>query len=392
MTASPTLGSRALFPSLRHRIYANHASVGPLPLPAMDAMNAAMAAQAAEGVTAMLGFHEAMGTTRAVAGSLLGVPPAQVAVVGNTSAAISAVATGIPWSRGDAIVLFRGEFPANTTPWQQAARRHDLRLIWLDANDFADDHGLEFLEATLRDHPVRLVAVSAVQFNTGLRMPVEAMAALTQHHGSAIFVDAIQAMGATPFDATNIDYIASGGQKWLMGPPGTGLLYARDWSSLDPVLASWLSHDDGLCFLWGDPDRMDYERPLQNGPAIVEGGTLNFCGLAGLRASMELLQALGVEAVHAHINRWFDRLEPALRDLNFQSYRSANPPRQSTLMCVRPPPGTHAGWVAAQLLEHGISVATPDGYIRFSPSWPNSLDEADAVASVLTRVMSGPAR
>ena len=130
------------------------------------------------------------------------------------------------------------------------------------------------------------MAVSAVQFSTGLRMPVESMTDIAHRHGAAVFVDAIQAVGATPFDASRVDYVATGGQKWLMGPPGTGLLYARDWSTLNPTMAGWLSHEDGLCFLWGDPNLMDYDRALQVGPAMVEGGTLNFCGLAGLTASM----------------------------------------------------------------------------------------------------------
>ena len=52
-------------------------------------------------------------------------------------------------------------------------------------------------------------------------------------------------------------------------------------------------------------------------------------------------------------------------------------------MCVQPPAGLHAGRVAAHLLAHGISVATPDALIRFSPSWPNALDEPAIVLDAL---------
>ena len=384
MDSAAQFGSRALFPTLDCRIYANHASVGPLPLPAIDAMNAVIAGQAQHGVAAIKEFHEDLGDTRAVAGSLLGVPAANVALVSNTSTAISCVAASIPWQAGDAIVCLRGEFPANTTPWQQAAREHGLRIVWLDANDFRADDGLNRLDDALSNHRVRLVAVSAVQFSTGLRMPVESMTDIAHRHGAAVFVDAIQAVGATlAFDASRVDYVATGGQKWLMGPPGTGLLYARDWSTLNPTMAGWLSHEDGLCFLWGDPNLMDYDRALQVGPAMVEGGTLNFCGLAGLTASMQLIASLGVPAIHAHANAWFDRLEPGLLELGYRSERSADPTRRSTVMCVHPPAGVHAGEVAADLLSQGISVATPDARIRFSPSWPNSLDEPAAILDAL---------
>ena len=110
MDSSAQFGSRALFPTLDCRIYANHASVGPLPLPAIDAMNAVIAGQAQHGIAAIKAFHEDLGVTRAVAGSLLGVSAANIALVSNTSTAISCVAASIPWQTGDAIVKLTSSF------------------------------------------------------------------------------------------------------------------------------------------------------------------------------------------------------------------------------------------------------------------------------------------
>ena len=382
--SDPVFGSRALFPHLEHRIYVNHASVGPLPTPAMDAMTNVMVQQATHGVSAMVEFHQDVGTTRTVAASLMGVPADNIAVMGSTSAAISAVAASIPWKPGDRIVLFRGEFPANTTPWQQAAARYGLELAWLDADAFRTDQGLAELETVLQAGRVRMVAVSAVQFNTGLRMPVEAMGERAHAHGAAIFVDAIQAVGSTPIDATHLDYVATGGQKWLMGPPGTGLLYASDWSSLEATLAGWLSHEDALAFLWGDAEQLRYDRPIQVGPAALEGGTLNFAGLAGLTAAMRIINAHGVDAIHAHANRWNDLLEPHLLERGFTSVRSAVPEQRSAMLCVRPPKGMHAGAINETLQAAGVCASTPDAHIRFSPSWPNAFSEIDAVVAAIS--------
>src|SRR5699024_5338312 len=148
--------------------------------------------------------------------------------VANTSAGVLAIAQGLDWHRGDRIVLFDGEFPTNVTPWQQAARRHDLELVWLRAEDFRADRAaaLERFEREL-ERGVRLVALSAVQFTTGQRMPLEAMGALCRAHGTEFFVDAIQAVGIVPLDveAMHVDYLASGSHKWLMAPEGIGFLY-----------------------------------------------------------------------------------------------------------------------------------------------------------------------
>ncbi len=388
MHPQPELGSRDLFPTLQHRVYANHASVSPLSLQALAAIQEVCMTQATRAVDAMFGFHQDVEKTRMLAGRLMDVPADHIAVIGSTSLAISSVAASIPWKQGDGIVLFRGEFPANTTPWQQAAQQHGLQLFWIEANEFDDGSGMQQLEDVLRSNRVRMVAVSAVQFNTGLRMPVEAMATLAHQHGAQIFVDAIQAFGATPFDASALDYVASGGQKWLMGPPGAALLYAKDWTRLQPTLAGWLSHEDGLAFLWGDPDLLRYDRPIIQGPALLEGGTLNFAGIAGLTAALRNTEAVGIANIYAHANAWNDAVEAILVDLGFQSLRSNNPDHRSCILCAKPPPEHHAGRIVAALAEQGVSVGSPDGHVRFSPSWPNSMNEIPTVQAAVESAVS----
>ena len=145
------------------------------------------------------------------------------------SAGVRAIALCLPWRRGDRVVLLRGEFPANTTPWQQAALQYGLRLEWLDLADFdaSNEAGLAALDEALRVG-VRLVAVSAVQFKSGLQMPLAEMARRCHERGAELFVDAIQGFGATPISTTmGFDYLAAGGHKWLMGVEGAGLLYVR---------------------------------------------------------------------------------------------------------------------------------------------------------------------
>jgi len=383
MLKTAQMGSRDLFPSLTHRVFANHASVSPLASPTQAAIEDTLQRLASHGVAAMGDLHEEIEETRILAGQLFAVEPSHIALVANTSLAISAIAASIAWTKGDRIVLFRGEFPANTTPWLLAAKRHNLEVVWLDADAFRTDKGLTELQRTLSDGQVRLVAVSAVQFSSGLRMPVEAMATLCHAHGAEIFVDAIQAMGSSPMDTTGFDYIAAGGQKWLMGPPGAALLYVRDWSALRPTLAGWLSHTDALNFLWGDPDQLDYHRSLQAGPALLEGGTPNYAGFAGLTAAMKINLSLTSEAIHTHANAWNDQIEPALEDLGFTSLRDPDKTRRSSILSVQPPEGVHAGELAGVLAEKGISVSTPDAKLRFSPSWPNRLDEPDFVIEQL---------
>jgi selenocysteine lyase/cysteine desulfurase len=365
-------------------VYANHASIGPLPRATVAAVVAATERQAAEGIGAIAPLFEEVDRTRASAAALLGADAADVALLGSTSAGVTAVAQGTPWRRSDRIVLFRGEFPTNTTPWQVVAREEGLEIVWLDIADLADDDGMTRIEAALAPG-ARMVAVSAVQFRTGLRAPLTALAERAHAAGAELFVDAIQGLGCCPLDLASADHVVAGGQKWLMAPMGTALAWSRreHWERMRPRLASWLSHVDPLPFLFGDPGLLGYDRALQKGPALLEGGGPNLAGLAGLGESLRLQLAVGAETTLAHAQAWHDAVEPGLVALGFTSLRSPDPHRRSCILSLTPPDGVHVGELVAALAERGVSAASPDATFRLSPSWPNSLDEASVLVDAV---------
>src|SRR6185437_661963 len=72
---------------------------------------------------------------------------------------------------------------------------------------------------------VKLVALSAVSYRTGRTHDLKALADFCRERGILTCVDAIQAIGAIPFDVrkSGIDLMATGAQKWLMGPAGCGI-------------------------------------------------------------------------------------------------------------------------------------------------------------------------
>jgi cysteine desulfurase / selenocysteine lyase len=387
------LGSRELFPELETRVYANHASLSPLSQAVIDAVSTCLAQYARHGMGCYAIEVERRERLRARLAGLIGASARDLALIANTTAGVLAVALGIPWRRGDRILVFDGEFPTNITPWQQAARREGLELVWMRADDFRTDRALALqqLEDHLRDG-IRLVAVSAVQFTTGQRMPLEAIGAMCRHHGSELFVDAIQAMGVVPLDveACAIDYLTCGSHKWLMGPEGTGCFYAREAAAarLEPNVAGWLSHEDPFAFLTRAPNELRYDRPLVKSARMVESGTPHTLATAGLEASVGLIDAIGVEPIFEHVQTWHDALEPGLVERGFTSARMADIEGRSGILSVRTtdvaagPAWSHA------LADRGIASASPDGWLRLSPHWPNALDEADTVLAAVDDILT----
>lgn len=378
--SSAALGSRALFPDLQPVLYLNHASLSPPALPVRRAVSDTLDGYARLGMSWYREEVARRERLRALGGRLLNAAPGDIGLIANTSAGVLAIAHCLPWRRGDRILLLEGEFPTNVTPWQQAARRHELEIVWMDADRFRRDRAaaLEELEDHLRAG-IRLVAASAVQFTTGQRMPLEALGTLCQRHGSELFVDAIQAAGVVPLDvaAMGIDYLATGSHKWLMAPEGAGLLYVHPERArhLEPNMAGWLSHEDAFAFLTEGPGELRYDRPFQAGAGRMEAGTYAVISQAGLEASLELLLELGIPAILKHVQAWQDRVEAGLEERGFRSARMSSADGRSGILSLDPPESGSGPWWAEALAEYGITCAGPDGWLRLAPHWPNALDE-----------------
>lgn len=385
-----SLGDRSLFPALEAFAYCNHAAVSP---PSLCVERAAMRfildyARLGSGAFPIW-YAEREGLRGRIA-RLIGAQPSEVAFTGNTTRGISDIALSMPWKRGDRVLLFEGEFPTNVTPWQCAASSFGLELLWLRAREFDGGPGLDQLETTLR-RGVRLVAVSAVQFQSGLRMPLVEMGRLCRRYGAELFVDAIQALGVVPVDVerAGIDYLSSGGHKWLMGPEGTGVVYVRNEraKALVPRVAGWLSHEHADEFLRLGAGHLRYDRPLRGDARVLEGGGLGGLGFAALDAALSLLLGLGIERIFAHVQAYHDALEPHLARRGFRSLRSRDVDRRSGSLCCEAPPGVDAVALHRGLLGAGVTCALPDGLLRFSPHWPNHTREVEGVVSRLDEVL-----
>ena len=378
MNYRAVLGDRSLFPSLQARAYLNHAAISPPSLAVRAAVDGVLDAYAQLGVHAVLPHVQQRERLRIALAQLVGAQPQELGLTKNTTEGVVTLALCFPWKAGDRVVLFEREFPTNITPWQRAAELFDLELVIVPATPAA-------LQAELDRGGVRLAAVSAVQFQTGRRLPLEAMAQACHRSGAQIFVDAVQLLGCGALDLAHIDYAAAGGHKWLMGPEGTGFLYvAHDRAAaLVPRTAGWLSHEEPLAFLFDGPDLLRYDRPIRRRADIVENGVSNAMGFAALEASVALISQLGIPAISAHVATYLDRLETGLVERGFVSLRSPERAAQSGILAVLRSGGAPAHDLVKPLCALGISCTGPDGVLRFSPHWPNAWDEVPHVLAAV---------
>ncbi len=381
-------GSRELFPDLEPRAYLNHAAMSPWSLAVREAMRACMDDYGRRGLGAFFSWHEQRKRLKDKLATLVGGAPDDLAFVSSTTEGLVKIALCFPWERGDRVVVFDGEFPTNVTPWQRAAELYELEIVMLSASEFRVDkeRALERFSEVL-ERGVRLVAVSTIEFQTGFRMPVLELSLRCHAAGAEICVDAIQGLGAVPMDVVveGIDYLVCGSHKWMMAIDGIAFVYAAadKAAALRPHVAGWLSHESPVAFLLEGPGNLRYDRPIRTSIDFLESGSFSTVGCAALEASLDLLLQLSPESIFDHVNGYLDMLEPKLVQLGFESLRSAKREQRSGILSLAPPTDVDARAIQKAIAEAGIFCAAPDGYLRFSPHWPNVLDEIEyVVASV----------
>jgi cysteine desulfurase/selenocysteine lyase len=382
------LGDRSLYPELKADAYLAFAAIAPASSLVKAAVTSLLTSYAEHGSSAIFTWIEQRERLREKLALLLDTKARHIALTSGTTRGISDLALSLPWQSGDRIVLFQGEFPANVSPWQRAAELFGLELCFVDLAHAVEDPGsfLEPLEQLLA-RGVRLVAVSAVQFQTGLRMPLAAISALCQRYGAELCVDAIQACGVVPLavESLGIDYLACGAHKWLLGLEGAGFVYARPdrARALLPRTAGWLSHEEGTLFLFGGPGQLRYDRPLKPTLQVLEGGSSNAAGFVALEAGIDPILQLTPRAIFEHVSQYLDGLEQQLERRGFRSRRSADPERRSGILAVEPPAGVTAAALVGELRARGVVASMPDGLLRFAPHFPSSLGELPRVAGAL---------
>ncbi len=359
------------FPVRKNLIYLNHAAVSPLCRPAAEAMRQ-LASEAMEYGSVHYGqwmaTYEAL---RVAAARLMEATKDEIALVKNTSEGIATVAMGVDWQRGDKIVAFREEFPANYYPWKRLEET-GVRVEWLSYLD-----PLERIDEACRG--ARLLAISFVQYLSGHRVDLEAIGEICHRHGCRFFVDAIQGLGAFPVDVrrAHIDALAADGHKWMMGPEGCGILFvAQEFQdSVKPVEFGWTN-------VAGYADYSSRDMTLRPDAGRYECGTLNTIGCYGLRASIEMLLEVGTEVVGPAVQGLGDLVAQGVERKGYEVLGRRSRENGAGIVSFRKA-GVAAGEIVQRLAAAKVSVAMRQGWVRVSPHFYISPDEIGTMVEAL---------
>jgi L-cysteine/cystine lyase len=276
---------REALPALGAGIYLNSGLAGPLPAETAAAMDELSGWQVRTGRAhpdAYPALVDRMGEARAGIAAILATDVESIALTRATTEGMNTAAWSIDWQPGDRIVTTTQEHAGCLGPLISVRDRFGLDLAMADIGDGGDDdRTLAAFDDAIRPG-TRLVALSHVLWTTGAVLPIARVAALAHERGAIVAIDGAQAVGALPVrvDEIGADFYALSGQKWLLGPEGTGALWVAPAAmrTARPSHAGWFGFErldrDGTV-VW-QPDARRFETSGFHPPSVA--GFARSCG------------------------------------------------------------------------------------------------------------------
>ena len=369
---------RREFPVAREKVFLAHAGVCPLPRRVAEAISECAR-------QAMLGDQEAfmlhrLNDARKLASQLLNCQSDEVALVGPTSLALSFVAAGLNFRKGDNILIYYDDYPSNVYPWMAlAARGIEVRL--LNTRGLGAIRPVDVMGQV--DENTRLVALASCHFISGFRLEHQGIGKFLRERGILFCLDAIQTLGAFPTTVEDVDFLAADAHKWLLGPCGAGILYVRRelQEKLNPPIYGWHNVRS--------PNFVAQEQIVfRSGAVKYEAGTQNLVGLVGLIAAMELALEIGVENISAELLRKRAWLVPALQAKGFTILNAETKTENASGIISFYQSGKDLAALNQKLADAGIIASlrtnrTGQNFIRLSPHFYNTDAELQRVLKLL---------
>lgn len=324
--------------------------------------------------------------------SLIAASPEEIIFVKNTTEGINMTAHGLKFKRGDRVVTTLLEHHSNLLPWMRCRDRYGIELVMVKPSreGFLDPADFERL---VNDN-TRLVAVTHVSNVLGTISPVREIAAIAHEHGALMLVDGAQSVPHMKIDVKKLDcdILAFSGHK-MCGPTGSGVLYLRGEASkeVEPPYVGG-----------GTVEYVNTEGfRLHKGPERFEAGTPAIGDVLGLKAAVQYLKALGMEAVESHERILAKKVYKGLSEMENVEVYGPEPDRKLgvtsfnvkglsphdvalALDCLAKI-AVRSGMHCAQPLVRHV-LGKPQGTVRLSPYLYNTQEEIDKFLEILGEI------
>ena len=361
---------RGLFPVVENQIYLNHAACSPISLWVRRALEEYFSRRTQDRVDDFKRDLEEAQDLRENLGKLIDAPADRIALTSNTTHGLNIIAAGLPWQKGDEILLSEMEFPANVYPFL------NLRNRGVNIKQIPDNDGRITVDMFRRHatDSTRLISLSFVQYLNGYRADLKRIGQFCSENDILFIVDGIQGLGGFPLSVEDlpIDALASGGHKWLMSPKGTGFLYLtkRLQDRLELPYLGWLSVEHPLDF-------HNYNQKLTQRASRFELATPNQAGIYGMNAAVQLLHRAGIGSISEHLLRITGYLREKLSEKGYEILTPFTDNERAGIILFSAGSADRNKDLFRTLLDRNVTISYREGFLRVSPHFYNTREDMD---------------
>lgn len=372
---------RQEFPGLEQSTYLNTVSLGQLSRRSRSAVNRFLDLWTSYGASAWYSYWLAeVDALRREFARLIGAEVGEVAVLPNISSALTVISSALDFGPRNKVVACELDFPTLTHHFL-AKKPEGVETHILPSPDHIQVP-LEAFEAAI-DERTALVATCRVYFTSGYIQDVRALAELAHRRGAYCLIDDYQGTGQVPIDVreTGVDFLLTGGLKWLIGGPGVAYLYVRREliQQLKPTATGWFSQRRQFDF---DPHALEFRKDARR----FEAGTPAVGAVYAATAGLQIINEIGPPRLRERTAALNQDLVARLKERGYR-LRIPEDPRQQAGITIVETPDPMA--VTRALAERRIIVDKRPGAVRISPYFYNTVDENEILVNALDQVTGG---
>ena len=332
----------------------------------------------------------------------LGGKGEEIAITVSTTHALGLVYAGLPLAAGDEVLTTTHDHYSQHESIRFACERsgaHARRIaLYDDPAAVTADGIVRRIREAIRPE-TRVLGLTWVHSATGVRLPVRAIADMLASVNRArgdddrvrMVLDGAHGLGAVDEAVAGIgcDFLCAGTHKWMFGPRGTGIAWARaaEWARLRPSVPTFSSFPAWSAWMEGKPP-VTPVTALDHSP----GGFHAYEHEWALSAAFQFHRAIGRGRVAARIGELNERCKRGLAAI--PGVRVITPPGSGLsagIVCFEVA-GIAADAVGEALVARRIVAgASPylPSYARFSPGIMNTPEEVDAAVAAVREIARG---
>lgn len=326
---------------------------------------------------------------QAAAAEYLGGRAEEVALVNSTTMGLALVYQGLPLKSGQEILTTAHDHFVHHEAIRLAAQRGGASVRKTELFDYfnsiSESQIVERIKKAITPK-TRAVGITWVHSSTGLKLPVrkiaDAIAEINKNRSEAdraiLIVDGVHGFGVEDASvaAMGADFFVAGTHKWMFGPRGTGLIWARaeNWKLLQMVIPAFAPETVAA---WMAEKEMN--APMRAG-LINQGGFHAFEYEWALPAAFEFHRRIGRARIAERIHALGDQAKEGLAKMpNVRLYTPRGDKLSAGMICFDVE-GMKAQEVVKKLLEKRIIASVSpykNSYARIAPSLVNTPEEIE---------------